>query len=547
MILRDYQLKAVDRSFEEWETNSSTLIVVPTGGGKTQIFSEIVRRMLPKRSLVLVHREELAFQARTRIEKIADIKCEIEMAEMRSETNLFDRTPCVIASVQTLYRRLDKFDPSDFGLLICDEAHHSTSATWRMIIDHFRQNDELKVLGVTATPDRSDEEALGQIFETVAFDYEILDAINDGWLVPVDQQMVSIGGLDFSAVRTTAGDLNGADLASVMESEKNVQGMVGSSIEIIGDRSSILFASSIVHAQMACSIFNRHKEGMAAFVCGTTERDDRRRILANFQDGTTQVLCNVGIATEGFDAPRATVVLNGRPTESRALYSQMAGRVLRPLTGLVDGLPTPDERKRAIAESSKPAALLIDFVGNSGKHKLMSSGDILGGNVSEEAIELAMTRARAAKGAVRISDLLEESEAKIKEEREARRKSEEARKARLVARVAYTKTSVNPFDVFDLSPIRERGWDSGRRLSEKQRNVLVKQGINVDEMPYVEAKAVLNEMFRRWDKKLSTMKQCVLLNKHGYQNTAKMTMQEASQLIDALAKNGWKRPTANAA
>lgn len=541
MNLRDYQLKCADAIIEEFREHGSTLIVIPTGGGKTQIFSEIVRRFLPARSLILVHREELVFQAKARIEKIAGVACEIEMAEMTAETSLFSRTPCVIASVATLHRRLAKFDPADFGLVVCDEAHHAVASSWRAILDHFKQNRALKILGVTATPDRTDEEALGQVFETVAFDYEILDAIHDGWLLPVDQQMVHIGGLDFSEVRTTAGDLNGADLAAVMEAEKNLQGMVGSSIEIIGDKPSILFAASVKHAEMACEIFNRHKGGMAAFICGTTEKEIRRDILKSFLDGSNQVLCNVGIATEGFDAPNATIVLNGRPTKSRALYAQIAGRVLRPLPGLVDGIGTPDERKQAIALSRKPSALLVDFVGNSGRHKLMTSADILGGKVSEEAVELAIVRARAAGKPLRMSDTLDEAEEAIREERERRRLAEEARKSRLVAKVKYQTQQVNPFDVFDLQPAKERGWDHGKRLTEKQQALLLKQGIDGNALPYVQAKALLNELFRRWNAKLATLKQCKLLKKHGY-DVKEMTMKEASERIDALAKNGWKRP-----
>lgn len=544
MILRDYQQECVVAIRNEWLDHQSTLIVVPTGCGKTQIFSEIIRLAIPNKSLVMVHREELADQAQLRIEKIAGIHCEVEMAASHADMSprLDGQSPkCVIASVQSLYRRLAKYDPDEFSVLIADEAHHATADTWRTIINHFKSNPKLKILGVTATPDRADEEALGQVFETVAFDYEILDAIHDGWLVPVDQQMVHIGGLDFSAMRTTAGDLNGADLAAVMESEKNLQGMVGSSIEIIGDKQSLMFASSVRHAEMAAEIFNRHRPGMAEFICGRTEKEKRGDIIARYRDGTTQVLCNVGIATEGFDVPAAAVILNGRPTKSRALYAQIAGRALRPLSGLVDGLATSDERKTAIAASTKPCALLVDFVGNSGKHKLIYSADILGGNVSDEAVSLAIARSKAATGPVRMSALLDDSEKKLAEEREEKRKMEAARRARLVAKVNYSSSSVNPFDVFEISPVRERGWDQGKKLSEKQRAMLLRHGIDGDQMPYAQAKALLNEVFRRWNNKLCTFKQAKLLKKHGY-DTKAMTMSEATSRIDALAKNNWKRP-----
>jgi superfamily II DNA or RNA helicase len=543
MKLRPYQQKAVEAVVEQWREAQSTLVVIPTGGGKTQVFSEVVRRTNAGggRSIVLVHREELAFQAQARIQSVAGLSCEIEMAELKAnhDAMLWDRSPCIVASVQSLTTRLDRYDPGEFSVLICDEAHHCTAPSWRRIIDYFRQNTELRVLGVTATPDRADEEALGQVFQTVAYDYEILNAIDDGWLVPVEQQMVHVGGLDFSEVRTTAGDLNGADLAAIMEAEENLQGVVGSGISIIGDRQTIMFAASVKQAEVACEIFNRHRAGMAAFICGATNKDVRRDVLSRFLDGTTQVLCNVGIATEGFDAPNASVVLNARPTKSRALYAQIAGRVLRPLSGLVDGLASPEERRAAIAASAKPSALLVDYVGNSGKHKLMSSADILGGNVSDEAIDLAVARARAKGGPVNMRDELDEAEVALREQREQARRLEQARKARLVARVNYKTQQVSPFDVFDVDVPKARGWDTGRTLTTKQRELLLRQGIDGDSLPYPQAKALLDELFRRWDRKLATWKQCKTLKRYGY-DVKDMTMTEASSLLDRLAKNGWK-------
>jgi superfamily II DNA or RNA helicase len=544
MKLRPYQNDAANACFEAWRENTSTLIVVPTGGGKTQIFADIIRRFQPQRAIVIAHREELIFQARERIEMIAGVGCQVEMADMTASNDLFTRAPCVIATVQTLHRRLERFDPMGFGLLVIDEVHHATAGTYRKIIDHFKRNTDLRILGVTATPDRADEEALGQIFDTVAYDYEILDAIHDGWLVPVDQQVVHVGDLDFSQIRTTAGDLNSGDLAAVMEAEKNLQGVVGSSLEIIGERQTILFAVSVIQAEKACEIFNRHRDGMATFISGTTDKEERRDKIAKFKNSQTQVLCNVGIATEGSDFPNVSVIVMARPTKSRSLYAQMAGRALRPLAGLVDQFETPDERKAAIARSSKPSALLVDFAGNSGKHKLMTSADILGGKVSDEAIERAVVKVAKAGTAVRMVEVLEEEEELLRVEKEQRRIADEARRARLVARVQYQTRKVNPFDVLDISPAKERGWDSGRKLSEKQAALLLKQGIDGRAMPYAQAKQLLNNIFMRWDKRLATFKQCGLLKKHYPQLDIKtLSMKDASSMIDALAKNGWRKPT----
>jgi superfamily II DNA or RNA helicase len=414
------------------------------------------------------------------------------------------------------------------------------------VIDYYRTNPALKVLGVTATPDRADEEALGQVFQSVAFDYEVLDAIHEGWLVPIEQQMVHVEGLDYSSIRTTAGDLNGGDLAAVMEAEKNLQQMASASLTIIGQRRALVFTASVKAAEMMAEIFNRHRSGMAGWVCGKTDREDRRRVLADFAAGKLQVVCNCGVLTEGFDDPGVEVVIMGRPTKSRSLYSQMVGRSTRPLPGVVDlpagaaqagGPDTAEARRAAIAASAKPSCLVVDFVGNAGKHKLVTSADILGGKVSEDAVELAVTRARKAGGPVNMTEALDQAEEEL---REQKRLAEAARRARLVATARFTTQSVDPFDVLHLNPVKARGWDAGRHLTEKQRSLLAKQGINPDGISFSQGRQLIAEIFRRWDGKLCSFKQAKVLRKYGY--STEVSFAEASAMIDALARNGWCRP-----
>lgn len=496
--------------------------------------------------MFICHREELVWQTRKTIKRFAGLECGIEMGDLRVEKSLFGDVPVVIATVQTLNSslgdrtRMSRFNPMDFGVLIGDEIHHGTAPGWRNVINYMRQNPNLRFLGITGSADRLDQEALGQICDSVAFDYEILDLIHWGWLVPVEQQFVTISGLDFSHMRTTAGDLNGADLAAVMESENNMQGVAAASIEIVKDKRTIVFTSSVKQAEVISNIFNRHKAGISDWVCGKTNRDVRREILSKFETGQVQIVCNCGVLTEGFDNPAVEVIVMARPTKSRALFAQMAGRSTRPLPGVVDGLATAEERRAAIAASPKKNCLIVDFVGNSGKHKLVSVGDLLGGKVSEEAIQRAVIKAKKSSSAVRMSDALDEAEEEIRQEAEQRRMAEEARKAKLVARVSYSARSINPFDVLQISPVKERGWDSGRTLSEKQAALLLKQGINPDTMSYAQGRQVLNAMFDRWNKKLATFKQLKALSKFGYTDK-EMTMEAASNLLDRLSKNGWRK------
>jgi len=521
-------------------------VVMPTGGGKTILFADVIRRMFPRRALVLAHREELIFQARDKIQRVTGLRADVEMGEYQADGGLFEQARVIVSTIQTQCAggdgggRMAKFDPQRFGVLIIDEAHHATSPSYRRVIDYYRTNPDLKILGVTATPDRADEEGLGQVFQSVAFDYEVLDAIHDGWLVPIEQQMVYVHGLDYSSIRTTAGDLNGGDLAAVLEAEKNLQQMAAASLQIIGQRRALVFTASVKAAETTAEIFNRHRPGMASWVCGKTVKDERRKLLAAFAAGRLQVVCNCGVLTEGFDDPGVEVVIMGRPTKSRSLYSQMVGRSTRPLAGVVDGPETAEERRAAIAASAKPSCLVVDFVGNAGKHKLVTSADILGGKVSDEAVEIAIKNAKKTGQPVNMMVALDAAEEELKYQREQARLAEAARRAQLVATARFTSQTVDPFDVLELNPMKQRGWDKGQQLTEKQRSLLTKQGINSDTISFCQGKQLIAEIFRRWNGNLCSFKQAKLLRKHGYSVDVGFT--EASRIIDALAKNGWRKP-----
>lgn len=545
MRLREYQEQAVAETLSAWEDSRSTLIVMPTGTGKTQVFCSVINRLWPKRALILAHREELIWQAVKRIESFG-LEARVEMADLRANESFFSNAPVVVSTIQTQIAgnngngRMGHFKPDDFALVVVDEAHHATSPSYRKVLNYYQQNPDLKILGVTATPDRADEAALGQVFESVAFDYEILDAINDGWLVPIQQQMVMIEGLDFSHIKTTAGDLNGGELAAVMEAEKNMQGVAAASLDIIGDRRTLVFTSSVKQAEKLAEIFNRHRDRMAGWVCGATPKEDRRRSLKSFHEGDTQVMVNCNVLTEGYDSPDIQVVIQARPTKSRCLYSQQIGRGTRPLTGILSGLETAEERQRAILNSAKPNLLVVDFVGNSGKHKLITTADILGGKLDDEVIELAQRRAKT-KGIVNMADELNRAQQEIRLQIEEAKRKEAARKAHLVAKAEFKTRSVDPFDILDVKPVRARGWDQGKSLTQNQRGVLLRQGININGMPYGQQKQLLTAIFKRMNNKMASINQCRILRKRGVK-TETLTFAQASAAIDEIARReGWKK------
>lgn len=535
MVLRPYQVDCVDKIYEKWRDHRSTLLVLYTGGGKTIIFADVIKRMQPKRALVLAHREELIFQARDKIEQTTGLSCEIEMADMTAGTSLFHRNPVVISTIQTQVsgndkKRMHRFNPMDFGLLIVDEGHHATAGTYRKVIDHYKQNPDLKILGVTATPDRADQQALGQVFECVAADYEILDGIEDGWLCDITQQFIPVAGLDYSHIRTTAGDLNGADLKKVMEDEANIMGICQPSLEVMFGlephtldaikvpewgkflgtlgkqaRRSIVFTASVVQAEACCNIFNRVIDKMADWVCGATASDTRRNTLKSFKNGDTRVVMNCGVLTEGFDDPGVEVIIMARPTKSRSLYAQMVGRATRTVPGLVDDpdLDTAERRKVAIASSAKPFCRIIDFVGNSGKHKLVTCMDILGGKVTEQARELAISKTLKEGKVVRVSRQLTKAEIQIEDEKkrraEERRRQEQARKAALIAKSKYTTHAVDPFGN-GHGPKLSRGWRQGKSFSEKQRNFIRRFcGKDPDALPYAIGVKLIASKVASWN------------------------------------------------
>lgn len=546
MRLRDYQVAAAEGVFREWRDHASTLAVLPTGLGKTVLFAEIIRRMhdMGKRAMVLAHREELITQAADKIRRVTGLEAQVEMGEYRVQPMFGEMPPVVVSTVQTQCAggdgggRMSKFDPQDFGLVVIDEAHHATAGTYRRCVDWYRQNPECKVLGVTATPDRADEAALGQVFESVAYEYGVLDAINGGWLVPIEQQMVTVGTLDFSGVRTTAGDLNQGDLAEVMEDERNLQGVAVPTVEICGERRAIVFAETVKQAERLAEIMNRYRPDRAAWLCGKTDKDDRRRMLADFRAGRLQYVVNVGVLTEGFDDAGVQVVVMARPTKSRALYAQMAGRGTRPaeeVAALLGDCPTASERCAMIRGSAKPSCLIVDFAGNAGRHKLCCSADILGGNVDDEVVAEVARRVRENGKPVDMTEEL----AKVKAEVEARKKREAATRAGLQARAQFLVTKIDPFNEWDLSPVQERGWDRGRHFTPRQSQVLLDRiGVDPEKIPYGQGKQLLDEYFRRVQRGMASLKQAALLKRRGF--TMPLRHDMAGRMIGRMReRQGW--------
>lgn len=542
VVLRPYQEECIQAVADSFNTNQSCLVVMATGLGKTVTAAEVLKQR-GGRSLWVAHRSELVEQAASTIGRLTGIAPQIEMAEQQARMEL-GGGGCIVGSVQTLNAkrngkpRMARFNASYFNTLVTDEAHHAVASTWMNVAKHFCGNENLRHLGLTATPDRGDEAALGQVYDHCAYRYDIQDGVKDGWLVPILIQRIYLDEIDLSYVGKVAGDFNQGELAYAMERDKAIHGVAQALLSEAGDKRTLVFTSSVAHAHGLADILNNAKPGMAAAIDGKTPKDKRKFILDEYRGGNIQYLCNVGIATEGFDVPNIDCVAVARPTMSRALYAQMIGRGTRPLPNTVDGLTHDEQRLQSIADSLKPNCLVLDFAGNSGRHKLVSAADVLGGNYSVSVVEEANRMAKQEQTPVDTLSLLEKAEqsvlARMREEKEKR-----MRKG-VHAKVAYRKRSLDPFDVLDIEPALEDNEWKADPLSHKQLMYLERQDIDTAAMTPAELRKVYNQLVNRRIRNLATPKQVRLLKKYGY-NTKDMSFDAASSLITRLANNNWRK------
>lgn len=537
MILRPYQHEAVNATLEALQTKQSALVVMATGLGKTVTFAEIARRV-PGRVLVLAHREELIQQAASKIRMVTGENVDIEMASDRADMHIYRKSKIVVASVQSLHaKRIKRFKPEAFQWIITDEAHHAPAASYRRIYSHF---PAAKHIGVTATPDRSDEKALGLIFECNPFTYDIHEAVLDGYLVPVKQQTVVIESLDLSGVHKVAGDFNARELSERLQYEETMLGIADALIKLAKWYKTIVFTVSKENCELCTEIINRYRPNAARFVHDGTPKDERRQILADYRAGLFQYLVNVGVFTEGFDEPSIEMVAVARPTQSRSLYSQMLGRGTRSLPGIIENIDDADARRNAIATSDKPALHVLDFSGNAGKHKLVTAADVLGGNYEDDIVEEAKEIIRKGGRSMDVDEAMQQAQHERAIERERKKYQLSQVRHEIKGEAEFTTRTVDAFDVLAISPWRKPAIGKDEPATAAQTSRLEQWGVNTKGLSKRQAQQLMGEMIRRRQSGLCTYKQAKVLKKYGYD--ADVSYEQARTTIDAIAANGWKRP-----
>lgn len=517
MELRPYQEEAKNAIFEQWGNGiRRTLLVLPTGCGKTIVFAKVTEDCVRhgNRVLVLAHRGELLDQAADKIRKTTGLGCAVEKAEESCQGSWFR---IVVGSVQTLMRekRLNQFPEDYFNTIIVDEAHHCISDSYQRVLKHF---PNANVLGVTATPDRGDMRNLGQYFESLAYEYTLPKAIKEGYLSPIKALTIPLK-IDMSGVSVQAGDFKVGEIGTVLD--PYLEGIAAEMEKYCQDKKTVVFLPLVKTSQKFRDILNKHGF-QAAEVNG--ESQDRAEILRDFEAGKYNVLCNSMLLTEGWDCPSVNCIVVLRPTKVRSLYCQMVGRGTRLFPG-------------------KDHLLLLDFLWNTERHELCHPASLICENA-----EVAQKMTESLEDSAGIAIDIEEAEKTASEDVVAQR--EEALAQRLEEMKRRKKKLVDPLQ-FEMSIQAEDlsgyipsfGWEMAPP-SDKQKQTLEKLGILPDQIDNAgKASKLLERLDKRRKEGLTTPKQIRFLEGRGFQHVGTWQFETARRLIDRIAANGWIVPS----
>lgn len=427
--LRDYQERIVSEAFSLLQQGKSPLIEMATGTGKTRVGTEIISRYQGMRVLWLAHRTELLYQATTSLSTYLQEPVGHELPDLHSGSERV-----VIASKDTIrqtrrLQRLTNFRP--FDVIVIDECHHAEAKSYRDVLAAF---PAALRLGLSATPDRHDRAGL-RCLDAATTPYRIMDAIADGWLVPVKAKRVKVDAVDLSGVKIVAGDFSATELELVLTSEAALHGVAKGLLEHAGNRPTIVFAPGIDSAKRLCEVLIRYKAESAGVVTGSTAPDLRAAVFRDF-GRTYQFLVNVGVATEGTDLPAAACIAMFRPTKSRGLFTQMLGRGLRPLPGICGASDLL--RKAWIRNSEKQNCLVLDFTGNTGRHSVVTVADVAGVGRSVAARVAAKIREEQIVDVFEAIQIEAAREEKAKAKRQAREEKERLKREKIIASVRLT-------------------------------------------------------------------------------------------------------------
>jgi superfamily II DNA or RNA helicase len=512
---RLYQIEAQEAIEKSWETYDKTLLVLPTGTGKTIVFCKLLQNQVAngKRCLILAHRGELLEQAADKLSKATGLGCALEKASATAKNSWFRIT---VGSVQSLMQpnRLEKFAKDYYDVIIVDEAHHALAESYQRILNHF---DKAKVLGVTATADRGDMRNLGEYFENKAFEYPLPKAINEGFLCPIRAITIPLE-IDLMTVKVQAGDFQAKALGHALEPY----------LELIGDemvkyckgRKIVVFLPLIHTSEKMCDIL-LDRGFKAKEINGKSI--DRSEILRDFNRGEYEVLCNSMLLTEGWDCPDVNCIVCLRPTKIRPLYAQMVGRGTRIHPG-------------------KENLLLPDFLWHTERHELARPAHLICD--SDEVTKQMVKNMEENAG-----DEFDIEEAKEKAEGDAIEARENALAERLAAMRKKKRKLVDPLQ-FEMSIYAEDlsnytpafGWEM-EPPNEKQKQSLENLGLFSEEIEHAgKAEKLLQRLDERRAQGLATPKQIRCLERFGFLRVGTWSFQAANKMIGRISACRWRVP-----
>lgn len=505
--LRPYQAEAVEAVEAGWRDVGKQFIVIPTGGGKTIIFSHLAARRQPERTLILAHREELIEQAAAKLHAATGIIAEIEKADRHASRH----APVVVASVQTLTpKRLEKRWPKDhFGLVIADEAHHAISPSWQRVLNHFDEHAD--ILGVTATPDRGDKRELGTYFERLAHQVGLVDLIRQGYLAPIATRSIPLR-IDLSGVKQTAGDLDAAQTGAALEP---FLPQIASAIrEHASGRRTLVFLPLIETSKkfrdacVAAGLRAEHVDGYS---------EERADILRRFAAWKFQVLCNAMLLTEGFDDPGIECVVVLRATKSRPLYAQMIGRGTR-----VDDL--------------KDDLLLLDFLWMHERHSITRPAHLVADS-AEVADAMTKVAAEQSGGDGEGVDLMELA-GSAAVQREASLARELAAKANRRAELISAEEFATRHNAAGVATyLATADWERGP-ITPKQQKALRRAGLDVATVENRgHAKRILDVVFANDSLSICSTAQRQLLRRFGHPHADHASLAEFRSFMGSLYAN----------
>ena len=519
MELRPYQQQAKDAIFSEWKNGiKKTLLVLPTGCGKTIVFAKVAEECVKggSRVLILAHRGELLDQAADKIGKSTGLGCATEKAE---QTCLGSWFRIVVGSVQSMMRekRLNQFPNDYFNTIIIDEAHHCISDSYQKVLRHF---PDAEVLGVTATPDRGDMQNLGTVFESLAYEYTLPKAIKEGYLSPIKAVTIPLK-IDMSAVGVQAGDFKSGDIATALD--PYLESIAEEMEKYCSNKKTVVFLPLVKTSQKFRDILNNHGF-KAAEVNGDSK--DRAEILEAFDKDQYNVLCNSMLLTEGWDCPSVDCIVVLRPTKVRSLYCQMVGR-----------------GTRLSPETNKDHLLLLDFLWHTERHELCHPASLICES-AEVAQKMTENMEKDAGCVIDIEEAEKTASEDVVVQREealAKQLSEmKRRKKRLVDPLQF-EMSIQAEDLSGYVPAF--GWEMAPP-SDGQKKTLEKLGILPDAIENAgKASKILDRLDKRRREGLTTPKQIRFLESRGFQHVGTWQFETAKNMIDRIAGNGWRVPS----